>query len=157
MFFCGWLLFEVEGEDVGFDEEEGGGEAVGGVDAADAGFDFGGVGEGLEEFVGGHANGLFVVEFVGGGEDVLAGEEGKDSVANPGLFEEEFAAVGVGHEGGLGSYGVWMVMPEKREKPARSRVRMRWMPWTFMAATRRASCEGLPMTEWRWTRNSQAG
>ena len=89
--FC--FLLEVDGQEFGFEPGERGFQTFVFVDSADLGFDFGGVAEGYEELVGGHAFEAGGVEHAHFAQDVAAGPEGEDGVADPGFFQD-FAAAG---------------------------------------------------------------
>lgn len=82
----------MDGEEFGFEPGEGGFETLVFVDSADLGFNFGGVAEGYEELVGGHAFEAGGVEHADFAQDVAAGPEGEDGVADPGFFENAASA-----------------------------------------------------------------
>ena len=86
-FSVGLLLFKLGDED-GFDVGVGGFESVVLVVASDFGFDGGGLADGGEKLVGGELPEGVAAGFAGDAgllEDPLAGVEGEDGVADPGL------------------------------------------------------------------------
>jgi len=102
----------MERHEFGGDPGEGGVKTLLEVEAADAGFKGGGIAEGLEEAVGGHADGERVIDTGALGEDALAGEEGENGITDPGEFELFAGAllfcghvIGVGQRRGPGRGG----------------------------------------------------
>ncbi len=87
-FFAVGLLLLKGGDEDGFDVGVGGGESAVLVMASDLGFDRGGFTDGGEKLVGGELLEGVAAGFAGDAgllEDPLAGVEGEDGVADPGL------------------------------------------------------------------------